>query len=341
MGDCALVVPVLLALQEQYPKVQFTVVSKPFFSTIFGLVNGINIVQADTKREYKGFWGVVKLGRQLSRRNFTKVADLHNVLRSTILRMQLALHRIPSAKIDKGRGAKKALTRLENKQIHPVQTTPERYAQVFRELGFPLDLSESVFLDPLDLSAKAEKKLADKASKIIGIAPFAAHQSKTYPIDLMKQVIALLESENDCEILLFGGGAAEVKLLADLEKEFLHTTSTAGELSFKEELQLISRLDVMLSMDSGNGHLAAMFGVPVVTLWGGTHPFAGFAPYGQPDDNQLLPDRERYPFLPTSVYGNKIVPGYEDVMRTILPEQVVQRIREILKNTKPENNGKR
>ena len=55
----------------------------------------------------------------------------------------------------------------------------------------------------------------------------------------------------------------------------------AGKYKFKEELALISNLDLMVSMDSSNGHLAAIYGVPIVTLWGVTHPFLGFAPFGQ------------------------------------------------------------
>ena len=82
----------------------------------------------------------------------------------------------------------------------------------------------------------------------------------------------------------------------------------------------------MLSMDSGNAHIAAMFGVKVITLWGATHPFAGFKPFNQPLENCLTSDRKKYPLLPTSVYGNKNVPGYEDVMRTITVEEIVSKI---------------
>jgi ADP-heptose:LPS heptosyltransferase len=94
-------------------------------------------------------------------------------------------------------------------------------------------------------------------------------------------------------------------------------------LSFEAEIQFISNLNVMLSMDSGNSHIAAMLGVKVITLWGATHPFAGFKPFNQPDDFCLTSDREQFPLLPTSIYGNRKVEGYDEVMRTILPEKIV------------------
>ncbi|HEX9152631.1 MAG TPA: glycosyltransferase family 9 protein, partial [Flavobacterium sp.] len=98
----------------------------------------------------------------------------------------------------------------------------------------------------------------------------------------------------------------------------------AGKIKFQQELQLISTLDVMLSMDSGNAHIAAMLGVKVITLWGATHPFAGFSPFGQPIENALVSDRKLFPKLPTSVYGNKKVAGYEGAMRTISVNSILE-----------------
>ena len=98
----------------------------------------------------------------------------------------------------------------------------------------------------------------------------------------------------------------------------------AGKIKFQQELQLISNLDVMLSMDSGNAHIAAMLGVKVITLWGATHPYAGFAPFNQPLQNSLVSDRNLFPKLPTSVYGNKIVEDYNDAMRTITVDSIIK-----------------
>ena len=92
---------------------------------------------------------------------------------------------------------------------------------------------------------------------------------------------------------------------------------------------LISNLDLMLSMDSGNAHLAAMYGVPTVTLWGVTHPYAGFYPFAQPMENALLADREQYPLVPTSVFGRKMPEGYEGAIATIQPFQVVEKIEQV------------
>jgi ADP-heptose:LPS heptosyltransferase len=98
-----------------------------------------------------------------------------------------------------------------------------------------------------------------------------------YPFSKMKKVIEILSKQYN--VVLFGGGSEEVEVLKSLESSFVNVRSAAGKLRLEDELQLISNLDLMVSMDSGNAHLAAMLGIPVLSLWGVTHPFTGFAPF--------------------------------------------------------------
>lgn len=215
------------------------------------------------------------------------------------------------------------MTRSENKIFKQLPTMFERHAKVFQELGFPLDLSNSDFPEKATLSSEILEIIGDNNQKLIGIAPFAQYNSKVYPQDLMQEVITKLAENKSYKILLFGGGKKEIEILDSLSQPFENVINMAGKIKFQQELQLISNLDVMLSMDSGNAHIAAMLGVKVITLWGATHPYAGFLPFNQTIENALTSDRNQYPQLPTSVYGNKIVEGYEDAMRSISPEKVV------------------
>jgi ADP-heptose:LPS heptosyltransferase len=194
---------------------------------------------------------------------------------------------------------------------------------VFQQLGFRVDLSNPTFPEKAILDSELIQLIGENNAKLIGIAPFAQYDSKVYPLDLMQEVINRLASTKNYKILLFGGGKKEIELLDSFSKDKENVVVVAGQLKFQQELQLISNLDVMLSMDSGNAHIAAMLGVKVITLWGATHPFAGFSPFNQPLENALTADRNLFPKLPTSVYGNKMVEGYEDAMRTIGVEKVV------------------
>jgi ADP-heptose:LPS heptosyltransferase len=200
----------------------------------------------------------------------------------------------------------------------------ERHCKVFEQLGFTVDLSHPIFPKKQALDIEIISLTGEKTQKWIGIAPFAQYDSKVYPLDLMQEVINQLAKNADYKILLFGGGKKEIELLNSLSSKKENVITMAGQLKFQQELQLISNLDVMLSMDSGNAHIAAMLGVKVITLWGATHPYAGFSPFNQPLENALVSDRNLFPKLPTSVYGNKKVEGYEDAMRTIAVDSIVK-----------------
>lgn len=335
MGDVAMTVPVLRAFSLQYPETKITVVSRPFFKPFFDGISNVEFFGVDLNQRHKGFLGLTRLYSDLKKLNIDAVADLHNVLRSQVVRTFFALSGKKVAATNKGRAAKKALTSSENKIFVPVKAMVERHCSTFEKLGFPIDLTNPQFPKKAILSEEITSIIGDKSKNWIGIAPFAQYEGKVYPIDLMQNVIDELAKNQNQTIFLFGGGEKEILLLNQLQNQHSNVIVLAGKLKFKQELEVISNLDVMLSMDSGNAHIAAMLGVKVITLWGATHPYAGFKPFNQPDDFCLTSDREKFPLLPTSIYGNKIIEGYEDVMRTISVEQVVKTIEKQLspKNT--------
>lgn len=330
MGDVAMMVPVLKAFTEKYPDVKLTLLTRRFYAPLFKELRNVNIFEAEVNGKHKGIIGLKTLSSELLELKPDAVADLHNVLRSNVLKLFFRLKGLPVKQLDKGRKEKKALTQKENKVFTPLKPTHQRYADVFEKLGYPLSLKVVHLLPKQKLSKKVRELTGQSTEKWLGIAPFAQHSSKAYPEDLMKQVLQELQKEQNLKIFLFGGGKVETGKLTSWEREFSNTISVAGKLTFEEELALISNLDTMVSMDSGNGHLAANYGIPVITLWGLTHPYTGFAPFRQPESNSILPDLQKYPAIPTSIYGKDIPEGYEEVMRSIPPQRVVEKIREII-----------
>lgn len=329
MGDVAMTVPVIKALTQQNPNLKITVVSKKFLAPLFENMDRVSFFTAEVDQKHKGFFGLVRLYKDLKKLQPTHFADSHNVLRSKVVRTLFQFFSsIKVAKIDKGRKEKKLLTAETKKTIQQLKTSHQRYVDVFSDLGFSINLKK-VILDTFPLNSVNISKLGNKTKPWIGIAPFAAFASKMYPLDLMDKVIDQLSKEN-IQLFLFGGKNDQIEL-EKFENKYHNVSSLAGKLGgLKNELNIIENLDIMLSMDSGNAHLAAMKGIKTITLWGNTHPYAGFAPFNQPKDYCILPDLEKFPLLPCSIYGNKTFDGYEDVMRSIPPEEIVRKIKSLL-----------
>jgi ADP-heptose:LPS heptosyltransferase len=329
LGDVAMTVPVLSVLTRTYPELKITVVSRKFFEPMFREIPNVDFLEADVYKKHKGF-RLLKLAEEAQLMEIDAVADLHNVIRSKILSGYLKLKGVQVATLDKGRKEKKALVKGGDKFFKQLKSTHQRYADVFAQLGYSIKLKDFQKPERMQLTTRLVTLIGKHTKKAIGIAPFAAYKSKMYSLEKMKEVIDTLDKTDQYRIFLFGGGKQEIIKLQQIERQCKNVTNVAGQLNFEDELALISNLDLMLSMDSGNGHLAAMLGIPVLTLWGVTHPYAGFTPFGQPEKNQLLADREKYPLIPTSIYGNKFPEGYENAMDTISVEKVVRKIESLL-----------
>lgn len=77
-------------------------------------------------------------------------------------------------------------------------------------------------------------------------------------------------------------------------------------------------------------HMASLMGVPAVTVWGGTHPYAGFLGIGQSPDHVVQID---LPCRPCSIYGNEpCLFGDYWCMHGIAPERIVAKVNQILES---------
>lgn len=340
LGDVAMTVPVVYSLAKTYPHLRVTVLSRSFARPFFeDLAPNVSFMEADLKFEYHGVRGLNALYRRLTAKNFTAIADFHNVLRSEYLRLRFNIERYRVAHINKHRSGRRQLTATSGKRLEQQPTAFHNYAEVLRKLGYPVALDfTSIFPDEggnLNFlpAAIGPKKTYEQW---IGIAPFAAHEGKIYPPRLMRQVIGMIvEKHPRCRVFLFGRGSQENDYFPLWCSEVGQCTFVGKHLeTMQQELILMSHLDVMVSMDSANMHLASLVAVPVVSIWGATHPYAGFMGWGQTPDRAVQID---LPCRPCSIFGNKpCLRGDYACMRNIAPEQVAERVEAELAKKKRE-----
>jgi len=296
MGDVAMTVPVLQELLATYPDLTLVVVSRKTFEPFFTNIPRVEFHAFEPKSKHKGLFGIYRLFKELKSYNATALADLHENLRTRILRNLFRFTGIRIAILDKGKPKKKALTRKKH-QPEPLNT------------------------NVLQLSGKKGAK------KWIGVSPFAQHAQKVYPLDKMETVLTALAAGGH-RIFVFGGGQEEQQIAEKWAITTKNITPVIGKLNSSEELNLISNIDVMLSMDSSGMHLASLKGVPVISVWGATHPNAGFMGYGQSLTNCVHIDLA---CRPCSIYGNK--PCYRGdfaCMNQLSESRIIQKISETI-----------
>ena len=325
VGDVAMTIPLLYSLSESYPHHRFVFVSRERFGQLF--INkpknldfiGINL---DT---YKGLHGLYKLYRELSALRPNMLADLHDVLRTKILRTYFRLFsRTKVASIDKGRREKKELTQADNSCKAQLRSTFKRYHDVFTALGLPFEPRFT------SLFEQEKGNIDDFAPSIptkgndhwVGIAPFARHNGKISPLEKMEEVVMLLSKQENIKLFFFGNGAEEENVINKWCSRYPNTISFIGKSNFNGELRLISHLDAMICMDSANMHMASLVGTPAISIWGATSPLAGFLGWKQDKADCIeLPLECR----PCSIFGNKPCRYGDYRCMNIPPQRIVDR----------------
>jgi len=255
--------------------------------------------------------GIGKLFTSLSAGSFDLVIDMHDHIRTMLLRNLFKLFGKKVVVFKKGRKEKKEFTRKENKIAKPLPHTVERYQDAFEKAGFKFPLLKAPYLHPTEeaktiLYSWLEKRSLIKREKWIGLAPFGMHKSKIWPLANYPSVIDAILKKTQAKFFLFGGGKEEIKYFEDLQQLFPnHCVIVAGQLKMPQEIALMQELDLMVCIDSSNMHLAVLSGAPLLSIWGGTHPDLGFGPFGKGSESILQIDRKELACRPCSVFGKE------------------------------------
>ena len=276
--------PVVDTLLKAYSDVIIWIVSDQKNESLFNHDSRIKFIGVDLNNNILQILRQVRTASNLT--YFNGIYDLHNVIRSQFIRFFLKNKTQKISVYLKERSRKKKIVQKKIKLI-PLKHTTERYLDCLK-IDFP-EISFNNILQSLSIKTRKEK--------IIGVAPFSAHSSKQWGLENYNYIF---EKYNDYKFKIFAFGDQE-KILAS--KKFSQNDQVAiisDKMEIKEQIELINKCCVFISMDSANMHLASLTSTPVVSVWGPTHPFLGFGPLF---NDHLIVQLNDLPCRPCSVYG--------------------------------------
>lgn len=332
LGDLAMTVPVIYSACACHQSTRFVVVTKEAVVPMFVNAPANLTVTGIDPSQYTGLTGARRLlDRLAALYGIDAIADLQGGPSTIWLRLVARCRGIRVRRIDNGIAHKRELTRSTNKRMLPLVSQRARYREVFYRLGLPVETTFTGLFgngkgDPaLFAEATPPRRHGDRW---IGIAPFANFRGKIYPPELMHEVVKELSVLTGVKIFLFGAGDGEKAILDSWAAELPGVVSLAGKsYGFPAELALMSHLDVMVSMDSANMHLASLVDIPVVSIWGATHPYCGFNGWRQQESSTV---QLAMTCRPCSVFGDKPCQrGDYYCLSGIKPAAVVARIMDV------------
>ena len=313
LGDIAMTVPVIYSVAKAYPEMEIIFVTRPFFGRMF--INppaNVRVMTFDLKEQYRGLRGTIRIARELARLRPDYVADLHDIARTKVITAWLRMHGAKTVTVDKARGARHKVYAGGEPQRQYI----DRYFDTFRRLG----LDAKTVFSPVYGQENSNLPVRIE-SPAVGIAPFARYANKTYPPEKMRNVARQLAARG-VNVYLFGGRGAEAETLASWQEDGI--TSLAGQFPLEDEIAIMGQLDVMVSMDSANQHLAALGGTKVISIWGSTTPACGFLGFGQTADDVVCLN---LPCQPCTIAGSDECPkGHTNCLRTLSEDTIVSKV---------------
>ena len=326
MGDVAMLPHALRAFQEVYGSVKVTVVTKELFKPFFKDLN-VDFFIPQSEELDGGVRGILRMVNRASLLRVDAIVDVHDVVRTKIFRAALWLQGVRCSHIKKDRDEKKKY--IKNHSINslpPLKHAVVRYCDAIRALGFEFDNPTPA------IKPQRPNPMGEKSGVWIGVAPFSAHEGKIYPLEKMERNIEQLSLKYD-RVFIHSGGGDELEFAQKMESRHQNVTALFGRIKLAEEIDLISHLDCVVTMDSLVMHLASLMATPAVSVWGATHPSLGFLGYGFDMSGVVgLDDLE---CRPCSIYGNlECQFGDYRCMNNIDSQRVVDMVESVLQKSR-------
>lgn len=329
IGDIVLTTPVLRALKGGFPKAKIcTIVKGEYVQILEGNPHVDEIITVDTRGEHKGFWRLVRLAKALRREGFDLVVDLHANLRSLLISSLVGGRR--KIRYRKRWLQRRAMVYLKG---FPVKSrhTVDLYLETLRPLGIEaIHRLPEVSLADEDFRF-AQGLLNAEGAKggelLIGINPGAKWPTKRWTAEGFSALGDLLIEKYGARVIVFRDGTNS-RFVAQVLSGMAHRPITPPErLSLGQLTALIGNCRLLVTNDSGPMHLAVGRGVPVVAMFGPTHPKLGFFPLGERD---IVLSKELN-CSPCSLHGRrKCHKGVRECMELITVDEVISAVDGIL-----------
>jgi len=288
LGDIVLALPALTALHKSFPDAKISWLVRPAFAPLLeNHPHLTEIIAFDRKLlgkawfHFGAFGALVSLVRRLRRSKFDAVFDLQGLFRTA------------------------SLAWLSGSKKRFGMANAREFATIFYTHKVPQDMNcihmVDYYLKIIQAAGATElgvefvlpenPKAADSVGGLLAshdvlndnyavFVPNSAHREKCWPIERFAALAEKISSQFGSSIVATGS-ESEASIIESLkEKANVPIVNLAGQTSLSELIALLKGAKVVISNDTGPGHIAAALGVPIVLLFGRTNPYR-LTPYGR------------------------------------------------------------
>ncbi len=271
IGDIVLTTPVIRCIKEQVPDAEVHYCTKKAFQSI--VVNNPYVDKVHVLGD-----GINELVQRLKAENFDYIVDLHNNLRTRIIKTRLSK---PSKSFDKLNFEKWLMVNLKVNRLPHIHIV-QRYLDAAAALGVKDDGKGLDYFIPEQDEVDAKTLPEGFREGYIAFAIGAQHFTKRLPTE---RIIELCERLQQPVILL--GGKEDVKVGDEIAAYFKTSGNeqatiiynACGKYNLNGSASLVRQAKQVVSHDTGLMHIAAAFKKEIISIWGNTIPEFGMYPF--------------------------------------------------------------
>jgi len=272
LGDIVLATGIVEALKRHIPESRLFFLTKAIYAQVFEHDDRIFKLVTVTGDE-----PISRIRAKFGPHTFDGVIDLHGSLRSRLAVMLISSRRTMRVKKNSLARRMMILTRNTYRRRFDVLGS---YCETLKPLG----IDERVLprlVPPVEAVGKAEAMLTAqtglRTGRLIGIAPGARHTTKRWNEESFAGLADAVAERGDHPVFI--GDSDDLPVIERIRARMcMESVSFAGALELAGTIGMMSRLDCVVTNDSGPMHMAGALDIPVVALFGPTHPDLGFWP---------------------------------------------------------------
>ena len=342
LGDVILTTSAVALLRKTYPDARITMLSRPIVRAVIEHNPVIDdVILFDYKAKQNGMGRMWAMVRELRARRFDLAISFDRKLRPALLCLLAGIPvRVGPSRVFDDKPSRVTWLYTHTVPIrHDLDDTlqAETYQEIVR--GFTGTEGHARPILPASSAEQRAKAAAILASagarRRIGLCVKGTFGLKTWPKEYFAEVVRALHARYDAAFYVTGAPgdydyAEEVIGAIGLPVENL-----CGRTDLMELAALYEQLDLLVSVDTGGAHIAAVTGVPLVVMFGCTSP-RRWHPIS--DNAKAFTSNE--PCCPCS-YGETDCPSYPqpDCLYHVKPEEVIRASIEYLDVKDESNNG--
>jgi lipopolysaccharide heptosyltransferase I len=302
LGDIVHTLPAFNSLRLSFPNAKISWLVRKQFASLLECVPGIDhLILFDRKllgkwwysptafRAFRDFLRTLRQGR------FDLVLDMQGLFRTAFFAYQTGCpHRLGMTVAREGAGI------FYSRKIAPPPNSIhliDYYNHIVAEVGGKTFCESYTLLPSAPAIASVQKKLADAGladRPFAALIPGSAHMGKCWPTQRFAKIAEKITRELNMAVVGVGT-AVEYELVEQIRRNTsTPVTNLAGQTDIPELLALFSRAGLVVSNDTGPGHIAVATKTPTVLIFGHTNPLR-VGPYRKPENAAAIDSLQRGP----------------------------------------------